>query len=480
MELVPFVPTQLIGSADQLDRAAPDPLTSAAGQADARASPFAFAQLLQVLEALPAAGETLPQAGKDLPVTADPGGSQPGVLQLPSVAPAFVNPLTPMASLQAELGTAAAPEPSSLMPQSHAAGPIAPSTNDALWPRPQIAAVRGSDGLPVGDAAVGTSGDTVSSDDARATELISIAARNVHSAAHGTPSARELAFTAINQSASAAGPAAALASQLPSKLADDAGASSRPRLQTRNADRASVRSVAIIEPQRLESSTTTARPSTATMPVADVIAAAAPELPAGSQPGGSTLSGTPLAGSEASSAPGNNFGHTLAHTLGATSSANHAAGNTAAGALADVLGQGAAQTLDTTTPRWNEALAGRIHWMIDHDIGEARIKLNPPELGALEVRISLLDDKTYVHLTAHNAAARDELSQSLPRLRELLSMGGLDLAGATVTDGREERSGHSASGESRNLPVEFTSIAETQSVSARLISRPSTQIDLYA
>jgi flagellar hook-length control protein FliK len=95
--------------------------------------------------------------------------------------------------------------------------------------------------------------------------------------------------------------------------------------------------------------------------------------------------------------------------------------------------------VDAQSARWHEALASRIHWIVDHEIGEAQIKLNPPELGALDVKISMLDDKTYVQMTAHSSAARDELSLSLPRLRELLSAGGLDVGGATVSGGRDER-----------------------------------------
>ena len=96
-----------------------------------------------------------------------------------------------------------------------------------------------------------------------------------------------------------------------------------------------------------------------------------------------------------------------------------------------------AAPVDPRTPHWHEAFASRLHWLVDHHVGEARIKLNPPELGALDVKISLQDDKTFVQLTAASSAARDELAQSLPRLRELLPPSGLELGGATVNGGRD-------------------------------------------
>ena len=93
--------------------------------------------------------------------------------------------------------------------------------------------------------------------------------------------------------------------------------------------------------------------------------------------------------------------------------------------------------VDTRSPTWHEAFASRVQWLVDTQVGEAHIKLNPPELGAVDVKISLVDDKTYVQLTTATAAARDELSQSLPRLRELFTASGLELGGASVHNGRD-------------------------------------------
>ena len=122
----------------------------------------------------------------------------------------------------------------------------------------------------------------------------------------------------------------------------------------------------------------------------------------------------------------------------------HASGGAHATAASDApaqaaLPQSSGDAIDTNAARWHDALATRIQFLVDHDIGEAKIKLNPPELGALDVKIALQDDKTYVQMTAHSASARDELAQGLPRLRELLSAGGLELGGATVSGGHDDR-----------------------------------------
>lgn len=99
--------------------------------------------------------------------------------------------------------------------------------------------------------------------------------------------------------------------------------------------------------------------------------------------------------------------------------------------------------VDTRAQQWQEAFAGRVQWLVDQGVGEARIRLNPPELGAVDVKISLVEDKTFVQLTAATAAARDELAQSLPRLRDLFVASGLELGGASVQGGR---GGHAGAG----------------------------------
>ncbi len=128
-------------------------------------------------------------------------------------------------------------------------------------------------------------------------------------------------------------------------------------------------------------------------------------------------------------------------------------------------------------PRWSEALAGRVHWMIDQRLGEARIRLNPPELGALDIKISMVDDKAHVLLVASESGARELLETALPRLRELLLAGGLELANASVSDGgRDSRAAHPdpasvAEGQQRELPAP---------PNAAPTHRPAGQIDLYA
>jgi flagellar hook-length control protein FliK len=123
-----------------------------------------------------------------------------------------------------------------------------------------------------------------------------------------------------------------------------------------------------------------------------------------------------------------------------------------------------------------DALADRVQWMVDQHLGSAKLKLNPPHLGALDVSIRVGDDGTYVHFTSPHAGARDALEAALPRLRELLGAAGLELSGASVGGERASRDRPPAPAVSHAEPVERAS-AELPVFAATPSRR---QIDLYA
>jgi flagellar hook-length control protein FliK len=172
------------------------------------------------------------------------------------------------------------------------------------------------------------------------------------------------------------------------------------------------------------------------------------------------------------------LGHAPAHTVGA---ATGTTGGAAAGAqpASTPLPSHPQGAVDTTAERFHDAVASRVQWLVDHDMSEARIKLNPPELGALDVKISLQDDKTFVQLTAATSGAREELAHSLPRLRELLSMNGLELAGATVDGGRDDRASRHAPADFAARPLDFGGALESDAPPPPR-ARGTSRIDLFA
>ncbi len=89
--------------------------------------------------------------------------------------------------------------------------------------------------------------------------------------------------------------------------------------------------------------------------------------------------------------------------------------------------------------RWSEGLGQRLMLMVNHKIMEADVKLNPPHLGPLEIRIALSNDQASINFSTHHGAVKDVIEAALPRLREMLAEGGIQLADANVSDQRQRQ-----------------------------------------
>jgi flagellar hook-length control protein FliK len=95
-------------------------------------------------------------------------------------------------------------------------------------------------------------------------------------------------------------------------------------------------------------------------------------------------------------------------------------------------------------PGWDQALGERVQWMINQNIQQAEIKLTPPNLGPMEIKVSLQNDQTNVTFLAAQAPTREVLEASIPRLREMLGDVNLNLANVNVG---QQQAGGSGQGE---------------------------------
>jgi flagellar hook-length control protein FliK len=79
-----------------------------------------------------------------------------------------------------------------------------------------------------------------------------------------------------------------------------------------------------------------------------------------------------------------------------------------------------------------ERLNQHVAIMLSEHSQFARIAVNPPELGPVEVRINVVGDEANIQIAAPHAATRDALQDALPRLRAALGDSGLALGDANV------------------------------------------------
>ncbi|GAB3520607.1 flagellar hook-length control protein FliK [Photobacterium alginatilyticum] len=79
-----------------------------------------------------------------------------------------------------------------------------------------------------------------------------------------------------------------------------------------------------------------------------------------------------------------------------------------------------------------DQLAERVQVMMSKNLKHVDIRLDPPELGKLQIKLSLNQDQASVQFTVGNQQTRDLVEQAMPRLRELMNQQGLQLAQTSV------------------------------------------------
>ena len=111
-----------------------------------------------------------------------------------------------------------------------------------------------------------------------------------------------------------------------------------------------------------------------------------------------------------------------AAALGATAIAGNAVPNSTASL---------AMTLPPGHPGWAGEMSQKVAWIARDGGHTAHIRLDPPELGSLTVKVSVdSDSNTQISFVAATPQARDLLEGQMGRLREMLAQQGMDLSRA--------------------------------------------------
>jgi flagellar hook-length control protein FliK len=112
---------------------------------------------------------------------------------------------------------------------------------------------------------------------------------------------------------------------------------------------------------------------------------------------------------------------------------------------------------------WAGELGNRVTMMAKDGLELAHLRLNPANLGTLEVRISVQNDQTQVHFLSQHAHVRDALEASLPRLREMMHDGGLSLGDVNISDQSPAREqDNSGRGFQRNSNLFSAALPDTE------------------
>lgn len=85
--------------------------------------------------------------------------------------------------------------------------------------------------------------------------------------------------------------------------------------------------------------------------------------------------------------------------------------------------------------RFSPVMKQQLITMVSNGIQQAEIRLDPPELGHLTVKIQINGDQTQVQFHVAQSQTRDLIEQAIPRLRDMLAQEGLQLTDSQVSQG---------------------------------------------
>ncbi|QQK59312.1 flagellar hook-length control protein FliK [Shewanella sp. LC6] len=132
--------------------------------------------------------------------------------------------------------------------------------------------------------------------------------------------------------------------------------------------------------------------------------------------------------------------------------------------------------------RFSPVMKQQLVTMVSQGIQQAEIRLDPPELGHMIVKIQVHGEQTQVQFHVAQAQTRDVVEQAIPRLRELLQEQGMQLADSHVSQGdqgQRREGGFADSGGSSGGNVDDFS-AEELDLGLNQATSLNSGIDYYA
>jgi len=106
--------------------------------------------------------------------------------------------------------------------------------------------------------------------------------------------------------------------------------------------------------------------------------------------------------------------------------------------LAATATQGNTAASDHLAPRvgasgWDQAVGQKVVWMVAGGKQTAELTLNPPDLGPMQVVLSVNNDKASATFVTAQPDVKDALEAALPKLRQMMSDAGVQLSGFSVS-----------------------------------------------
>ena len=129
------------------------------------------------------------------------------------------------------------------------------------------------------------------------------------------------------------------------------------------------------------------------------------------------------------------------------------------------------------TPAWNQSVGQKIIWMVAGGEQTAELTLNPPDLGPMQVVLSVNNDQANATFISAHPDVRDALESAMPKLRQMMSDAGVQLTGFSVKSDSSnpgaQFTGERSSSQTKNNAASTVNGTNTISATTSSINRPT-------
>jgi len=129
------------------------------------------------------------------------------------------------------------------------------------------------------------------------------------------------------------------------------------------------------------------------------------------------------------------------------------------------------------------ALKDKVMVMMNQKLQQVEIRLDPQELGNVNVKINLQSEQATINFTVQNQQAKEAFDQNLGRLKDMLSQSGVDVGDANVEQQSKQNDEEALGDRNQNeggdvSGNDLSELSDTQTLN--LVKGSSTGVDYYA
>lgn len=137
-----------------------------------------------------------------------------------------------------------------------------------------------------------------------------------------------------------------------------------------------------------------------------------------------------------------------------------------------------------TQPGWDQAFGEKIQWMVNQRVQGAQIRLNPAQLGPMEVNIQVKNDQASIQFNSAHVLVREALEAAIPRLRDMMESSGVELVDVDVSGQsfaeRQTGSGQEPTADNAFSADEMTETTEGMVETSVAAAVSAGRLDLFA